>query len=67
MQTGGLLKDLTVGETVRLVAALFAHTRPVAEVLELTGLTGISDRRGLDRARSLRAGSPRAGPRRGRT
>jgi ABC-2 type transport system ATP-binding protein len=45
MQTGGLLKDLTVGETVHLVAALFAHTRPVAEVLELAGLTDISDRR----------------------
>ena len=45
MQTGGLLKDLTVGETVRLVAALFAHTRPVAEVLELAGLSDIADRR----------------------
>jgi ABC-2 type transport system ATP-binding protein len=45
MQTGGLLKDLTVGETVRLVAALFAHTRPVAEVLELARLTDVSDRR----------------------
>ena len=33
MQTGGLLKDLTVAETVELTAALFAHTRPVAEVL----------------------------------
>jgi ABC-2 type transport system ATP-binding protein len=45
LQTGGLLKDLTVGETVRLVAALFAHSGPVAEVLELAGLTDISDRR----------------------
>src|SRR5213080_2030842 len=34
MQSGGLLKDLTVGETVELTAALFAHTRPVAEVLD---------------------------------
>ena len=34
MQTGGLLKELTVRETVELTAALFAHTRPVAEVLE---------------------------------
>jgi ABC-2 type transport system ATP-binding protein len=45
MQTGGLLKDLTVGETVELTAALFAHTRPVAEVLERAGLTEIAGRR----------------------
>jgi ABC-2 type transport system ATP-binding protein len=45
MQTGGLLKDLTVGETVELTAALFAHTRPVAEVLERAGLAAIADRR----------------------
>jgi ABC-2 type transport system ATP-binding protein len=45
MQTGGLLKDLTVAETVELTAALFAHTRPVAEVLERAGLTAISGRR----------------------
>src|SRR3954462_4027803 len=46
MQSGGLLKDLTVGETVELTAALFAHTRPVAEVLERAGLTEIAGRRG---------------------
>jgi ABC-2 type transport system ATP-binding protein len=45
MQTGGLLKDLTVAETVQLTAALFAHTRPVEEVLERAGLTAISGRR----------------------
>ena len=45
MQTGGLLKDLTVAETVQLTAALFAHTRPVAEVLERAGLTEIAGRR----------------------
>jgi ABC-2 type transport system ATP-binding protein len=45
MQTGGLLKDLTVGETVELTAALFAHTRPVAEVLDRAGLTEIAGRR----------------------
>src|SRR4051794_13887282 len=45
MQTGGLLKDLTVAETVELIAALFAHTRPVAEVLERAGLTAIAGRR----------------------
>src|SRR6059058_5536656 len=45
MQTGGLLKDLTVRETVELTAALFAHTRPVAEVLERAGIAEIADRR----------------------
>src|SRR4051794_12121409 len=45
MQTGGLLKDLTVRETVELTAALFAHTRPVAEVLDRAGLTEVDGRR----------------------
>src|SRR3954453_4911114 len=45
MQTGGLLKDLSVAETVELTAALFAHSRPVAEVLERAGLTAIAGRR----------------------
>src|SRR3954466_13622644 len=45
MQTGGLLKDLTVAEPVELTAALFAHTRPVAEVLERAGLSEIAGRR----------------------
>ena len=34
MQTGGLLKDLTVRETVQYTASLFADTRPVDEVLD---------------------------------
>ena len=45
MQTGGLLKDLTVRETVRYTASLFADTQPVDEVLERAGITGIADRR----------------------
>src|SRR4051794_25779058 len=45
MQTGGLLKELTVKETVELTAALFAHTRPVAEVLDRAGIAEIADRR----------------------
>ena len=45
MQTGGLLRDLTVAETVRLTASLFAETRPAAEVLERAGITDIADRR----------------------
>jgi ABC-2 type transport system ATP-binding protein len=45
MQTGGLLKELTVRETVELTAALFAHARPVEEVLARAGITEIADRR----------------------
>jgi ABC-2 type transport system ATP-binding protein len=45
MQTGGLLKDLTVRETIQLTAALFAHTRPVDEVLDRAGITEIAGRR----------------------
>jgi ABC-2 type transport system ATP-binding protein len=45
MQTGGLLKDLTVRETVQYTASLFADTRPVAEVLEDAGITAIADRK----------------------
>src|SRR3954468_7657280 len=45
MQTGGLLKELTVRETLELTAALFAHTRPVAEVLDRAGIAEIGDRR----------------------
>jgi ABC-2 type transport system ATP-binding protein len=45
MQTGGLLKDLTVRETVQYTASLFADTRPVDEVLADAGIAGIADRR----------------------
>ncbi len=45
MQTGGLLKDLTVRETVAYTASLFAGTRPVDEVLADAGITGIADRK----------------------
>ncbi|MFG1785156.1 ABC transporter ATP-binding protein [Rhodococcus oryzae] len=44
LQSGGLLKDLTVEETVRLVGALFATTRPVEEVLARAGIAEIADR-----------------------
>src|SRR6476661_8206357 len=45
MQTGGLLKDLTVRETVAYTASLFADTKPVDEVLDSAGITGIADRK----------------------
>jgi ABC-2 type transport system ATP-binding protein len=44
MQTGGLLKDLTVAETVRVTASLFAQTRAVDEVMRRAGVADIADR-----------------------
>lgn len=44
MQTGGLLKDFTVRETVELTASLFRPVRPVDEVLERAGIIDIGDR-----------------------
>ena len=44
MQTGGLLKELTVEETVRLTASLFADTRPVDEVLTRAGIADLGNR-----------------------
>lgn len=44
MQTGGLLKDFTVGETVRFTGSLFAHTRPASECMERAGIAHIADR-----------------------
>ena len=45
MQTGGLIKDLTVRETVEYTASLFADSKPVDEVLANAGITGLADRR----------------------
>ncbi|QEO13333.1 ABC transporter ATP-binding protein [Agromyces intestinalis] len=44
LQTGGLLNDLTVRETVELTASVFADARPVDEVLERAGIREIGDR-----------------------
>ena len=44
MQSGGLLKDLTVKETVELTASLFPRPRPVAEVLRRAGIAEVADR-----------------------
>jgi ABC-2 type transport system ATP-binding protein len=44
MQTGGLLKDYTVWETVQVTASLFPSSRPVEEVLERAGIASIADR-----------------------
>ncbi|NYI41716.1 ABC transporter ATP-binding protein [Demequina lutea] len=45
MQTGGLLKDLTVRDTLRYTASLFADTAPVDEVLATAGVASIADRK----------------------
>ena len=45
MQTGGLLKDLTVRETLLYTASLFVESRPVDEVLDRAGIADIADRK----------------------
>lgn len=45
LQTGGLLADLSVRDTVRYIAATYPNPAPIDEVLERTGLTEIASRR----------------------
>jgi ABC-2 type transport system ATP-binding protein len=45
MQTGGLLRDLTVGETVEYQASLFAQSESPREALSRAGIAEIADRR----------------------
>jgi ABC-2 type transport system ATP-binding protein len=45
LQTGGLLADLTVAETVRLIASTFRAPRPVSEVMRRAGLSELAGRR----------------------
>ena len=45
LQTGALLRDLSVRELVAMMAALYPQPLDVDEVIELTGLEGIADRR----------------------
>ncbi|MDQ2756281.1 MAG: ABC transporter ATP-binding protein [Actinomycetota bacterium] len=45
MQTAGLLKDISVRETLELVGSLFTHTTTVDGVLERAGITDIAKRR----------------------
>jgi ABC-2 type transport system ATP-binding protein len=45
MQTGGLLKDLTVRETVTYTASLFADTMPVDQALDNAGISHLADRK----------------------
>jgi ABC-2 type transport system ATP-binding protein len=45
LQSGGLMPDLTVAETVRLAASLHRRGRPVAEILTRAGVTELASRR----------------------
>ena len=45
MQTGGLLKDFTVAETVEFTASLYVNARSVSEVLDRAGISAIASRR----------------------
>ena len=45
MQTGGLLKDLTVFETVQYTASLFARSQSPREALSRAGISEIADRK----------------------
>jgi len=45
LQTGALIRDLSVRELVDMVASLYPSPLPVAEALDLTGLGELSDQR----------------------
>jgi ABC-2 type transport system ATP-binding protein len=45
LQTGALIRDLSVRELVQMVASLYPAALPVAETLKLTGLTELADQR----------------------
>jgi ABC-2 type transport system ATP-binding protein len=45
MQTGGLLRDLTVAETLEYMASLFASSQDLGTVLRQAGITDIADRK----------------------
>jgi len=45
LQSGGLLRDLSVRETVQMIASTFPDPRPVDEVLEKAGITSLAGRK----------------------
>jgi ABC-2 type transport system ATP-binding protein len=45
MQTAGLLKDISVRETLELTGSLFVHQASVESVMKRAGITDIADRR----------------------
>lgn len=44
MQTGGLLKDFTVEETLRYTASVFSSTEPIGEVMTRAGIADLAKR-----------------------
>jgi ABC-2 type transport system ATP-binding protein len=45
LQSGDLIRDLSVRELISMMAALYAEPLDVDEVIEMTGLEGVADRR----------------------
>jgi len=45
LQTGQLLRDLTVRELITMMASLYPNPMAVGDVLEVTGVTDLADRR----------------------
>ncbi|MGH2880029.1 MAG: ABC transporter ATP-binding protein [Solirubrobacteraceae bacterium] len=45
LQTGALIRDLSVRELVQMVASLYPDALPVAKTLEMTGLSELADQR----------------------
>ena len=45
LQTGGLLRDMSVGETIRAIAALQDATSRIGAVMSVAGLEKIAPRR----------------------
>ena len=45
LQTGDLIRDLSVRELVAMVASLYPSPLPVADALELTGMAALADQR----------------------
>ena len=48
LQSGGLLRDLSVRETVQMIASVFEDPRPIDEVMARAGLTQLAARKVLD-------------------
>jgi ABC-2 type transport system ATP-binding protein len=45
LQTGAVIRDVSVRELITMMASLYPHALDVDEVLQLVGLTGLADRR----------------------
>src|SRR5699024_12078259 len=45
LQSGGLLRDLSVAETVRMIASTFTHPMGVEDVIGKAGITGLAKRK----------------------